>query len=141
MSLTVNSDFLISFGLVIMFLGGVGVSFFYYSNNYPKIKMTLSALLCTFGILFVCIPYRGLKEEYIKANTPIDNAYYYIGAEIIDQSVAGTTIFETENGDKFSIETNPEWKKDCIYLLTMDDNATPNDITDDIICVVWKEVN
>ena len=85
--------------------------------------------------------YEELNYNYTLLTTPVDNEFYYIGAEIDNQAVAGYTDFITENGNIYRTETNPEWDWDSIYLLTMDNNATPEDYSDDIICVVWKEVN
>ena len=130
---------IITFGLILLVLGGGLI----YSGIFYKGRAHafIGALAIGLGIIFILVPYRTYRDFYVKYTTPTDNTFYYIGAEIVDQSIAGTTVFETENGDKYAFDTNPEWDWDCIYLLTMDDNATPYDKTDDSICVVWSEVS
>lgn len=132
-------DTLVILGLILLVAGG-GIL---YSGLFLKerIEAFIGALAIGLGIIFILVPYRTYRDFYVKYTTPTDNTFYYIGAEIVDQSVAGTTVFETENGDKYTFDTNPEWDWDCIYLLTMDDNATPYNKIDDTICVVWAEVN
>ena len=133
------NNFFIIFGIVLLIVGGWNIDHAYKKKD--KIVLFLGLLGIAFGIIFILIPYRNYKDFYEINTTPIDNEYYYIGAEIIDQSIAGTTVFETETGEKYTFNTNPEWDWDAIYLLTMDNNATPYDTTDDIVCVVWKEVS
>lgn len=133
-------DIMIVFGLISLFFGG-GIIYpmVFSKNKLDKMDIFIGALAIISGILSIMYPYRTYKDFYIKHTTPIDNVFYYIGAEIVDQSVAGITIFETEDENLYEIETNPNWSLDCVYLLTMDDNATPENKKDDKICVVWAE--
>lgn len=130
-------DALVILGLMLLVIGGG----FFYSGLFLKkrVHAFIGALAIGLGIIFILVPYRTYKDFYVKYTTPIDNAFYYIGAEIVDQSVAGITVFEAEDGNLYKIETNPNWEWDCVYLLTMDDNATPENKEDDKICVVWAE--
>lgn len=132
-------DALVILGLILLVLGGGLI----YSGMFYKGRAHafIGALAIGLGIIFILVPYRTYKDFYVKYTTPTDNTFYYIGAEIVDQSVAGTTVFEAEDGNLYEIETNPEWDWGYIYLLTMDDNATPYNKTDDSICVVWAEVS
>lgn len=134
------NNFFIILGIIFLLLGSFLI-YFGFHNNERRFTPTLGLLIICIGIIFILVPYREYKDFYENNTVPIDNTFYYIGAEIIDQSIAGTTIFETEDGNLYEIETNPNWDWDCIYLLTMDDNATPYNKTDDSICVVWVENN
>lgn len=89
--------------------------------------------------IFVVYNYNYLFDSY-QNNSVSDEEFYYIGAEIDSQDVDNnTTTFIDENGNLWDYDTNSNWKKDCVYLLTMDSKNT-EDITDDEIVVVWAEV-
>lgn len=89
--------------------------------------------------IFVVYNYNYLFDSYQNSSVS-DEQFYYIGAEIDSQNEStNATTFVDENGNLWDFETNPNWEKDCIYLLTMDSKNT-EDITDDEIVVVWAEV-
>lgn len=90
--------------------------------------------------IFVVYNYNYLFDSYQNSSIS-DEQFYYMGAEIDSQDVdTNTTTFIDENGNFWEVATNPDWEKDCIYLLTMDSKNT-EDITDDEVVVVWAEVN
>lgn len=90
--------------------------------------------------IFVVYNYNYLFDSYQNSEAS-DEEFYYIGAEIDSQNVdTNTTTFIDENENFWEVTTNPDWEKDCVYLLTMDSKNT-KDITDDEIVVVWAEVN
>ena len=93
------------------------------------------------GYIFIAVGIILNISVYKEATTLIDNTFYYIGATIDNQKIAGYTTFIAEDGNLYTAETSPEWDWDSVYLLTMDDNATPENKTDDKVVVVWKEVN
>lgn len=86
--------------------------------------------------IFVVYNYNFLFNVYQNCEAS-NEEFYYIGAEIDSQNDE-VTAFIDENGNLWDIDTNPNWNKDCIYLLTMDSKNT-NDIADDEIVVVWAE--
>lgn len=148
MTLTFNTIiFSLSFVVIISGIYLCVIPVFFDYKNY---RVTTFLGFVMIGIAFILnlgmyrelvYNYEELNYNYTLLTTPVDNEFYYIGAEIDNQAVAGYTDFITENGNIYTTETNPEWDWDSIYLLTMDNNATPYDTTDDIVCVVWKEVS
>lgn len=127
----VSSIVLILIGAILLFL----INFIGIISDAAYRVVTL------LGYIFIAMGMILNISSYKKVITPIDNAFYYIGATIDNQKIAGYTTFITEEGELYTIDTNPEWDWDSIYLLTMDDNATPNNKEDDKVVVVWKEVN
>ena len=110
--------------------------------NLVGIVSDMAYRVVTFlGYIFIAVGIILNASAYKEATIPIDNTFYYIGATIDNQKIAGYTTFIAEDGNLYTVETNPEWDWDSVYLLTMDDNATPDDKTDDRVAVVWKEVN
>lgn len=90
--------------------------------------------------IFVVYNYNYLFDSYQNSEAS-DEEFYYIGAEIDSQNVdTNTTTFIDENENFWEVTTNPDWEKDCVYLLTMDSKNT-KDITDDEVVVIWAEVN
>lgn len=90
--------------------------------------------------IFVVYNYNYLFDSYQNSEAS-DEEFYYIGAEIDSQNVdTNTTTFIDENENFWEVTTNPDWEKDCVYLLTMDSRNT-KEIEDDEIVVVWAEVN
>ena len=105
------------------------------------------ATFLLFLVMAVCLAvvgvglrtYEDALEYYEWVTTAVDKAYYDAPAEIVGKSVAGTTVVETDDGRIYKFEANPELCWNCEYLLTMDDNATPDNPEDDIVVVVWAE--
>lgn len=90
--------------------------------------------------IFVVYNYNYLFDSYQNSEAS-DEEFYYIGAEIDSQNVdTNTTTFIDENENFWEVTTNPDWEKDCVYLLTMDSRNT-KEIEDDEVVVVWAEVN
>lgn len=90
--------------------------------------------------IFVVYNYNYLFDSYQNSEAS-DEEFYYIGAEIDSQNVdTNTTTFIDENENFWEVTTNPDWEKDCIYLLTMDSRNT-KEIEDDEVVVVWAEIN
>lgn len=90
--------------------------------------------------IFVVYNYNYLFDSYQNSEAS-DEEFYYIGAEIDSQNVdTNTTTFIDENENFWEVTTNPNWEKDCVYLLTMDSKNT-KEIEDDEVVVVWAEVN
>lgn len=90
--------------------------------------------------IFVVYNYNYLFDSYQNSEAS-DEEFYYIGAEIDSQNVdTNTTTFIDENENFWEVTTNPDWEKDCVYLLTMDGKNT-KEIEDDEVVVVWAEVN
>ena len=90
--------------------------------------------------IFVVYNYNYLFDSYQNSEAS-DEEFYYIGAEIDSQNVdTNTTTFIDENENFWEVTTNPDWEKDCVYLLTMDSKNT-KEIEDDEVVVVWAEVN
>ena len=90
--------------------------------------------------IFVVYNYNYLFDSYQNSEAS-DEEFYYIGAEIDSQNVdTNTTTFMDENENFWEVTTNPDWEKDCVYLLTMDSKNT-KEIEDDEVVVVWAEVN
>lgn len=90
--------------------------------------------------IFVVYNYNYLFDSYQNSEVS-DEEFYYIGAEIDSQNVdTNTTTFIDENENFWEVTTNPDWEKDCVYLLTMDSKNT-KEIEDDEVVVVWAEVN
>lgn len=106
-------------------------------NRFVFFVDTLFVVLVS---IFVVYNYNYLFDSYQNSEAS-DEEFYYIGAEIDSQNVdTNTTTFIDENENFWEVTTNPDWEKDCVYLLTMDSKNT-KDITDDEIVVVWAEVN
>ena len=133
------------FAVILVAICGVIIGALLVQEGHTALSRIATFLV--FLVMAVCLAvvggglrtYEDTLDYYKWLTTPVDNAYYYEPAEIVDQSVAGTTVFETDDGQLYSFETNPEWCWNCEYLLTMDDNATPNNPKDDIVVVVWAE--
>lgn len=90
--------------------------------------------------IFVVYNYNYLFDSYQNSEVS-DEEFYYIGAEIDSQNVdTNTTTFIDENENFWEVTTNPDWEKDCVYLLAMDSKNT-KEIEDDEVVVVWAEVN
>ena len=110
--------------------------------NLVGIVSDMAYRVVTFlGYIFIAVGMILNISAYKEATTPIDNTFYYIGATIDNQKIAGYTTFIAEDGNLYTVETGSEWDWDSVYLLTMDDNATPENKMDDKIVVIWKEVN
>lgn len=104
-----------------------------------RIVFFVDTLFIVLVSIFVVYNYNYLFDSCQNSSIS-DEQFYYMGAEIDSQDVENnTTTFIDENGNLWDFDTNPNWKKDCIYLLTMDSKNT-EDITDDEIVVVWAEV-
>lgn len=104
-----------------------------------RIVFFVDTLFVVLVSIFVVYNYNYLFDSY-QNNSASDEQFYYIGAEIDSQDVENNiTTFIDENDNLWDFDTNPNWKKDCVYLLTMDSKNT-EDITDDEIVVVWAEV-
>lgn len=133
------------FAVVLVAICGVLIGALLVQEGHTALSRIATFLV--FLVMAVCLAvvggglraYEDVLDYYEWITTPVDNAYYYEPAEIVDQSVAGTTVFETDDGRLYEFETNPEWCWNCEYLLTMDDNATPDYPEDDIVVVVWAE--
>lgn len=120
---------------------GICISCAFYLITEKNVFIGVTALFVAFNIISYTLMVVNAESVNKRNDSEIvDNEFYYIGAEIVDQSVAGVTVFETVDGNLYEIDSNPNWSWDCVYLLTMDDNATPYDVTDDAITVVWAEV-
>lgn len=125
-------------GIILILLGAILLALI----NLVGIVSDMAYRVVTFlGYIFIAVGIILNVSAYKEAITPIDNTFYYIGATIDNQKIAGYTTFIAEDGNLYTVETNPEWDWDSIYLLTMDDNATPENKMDDKIVVIWKEVN
>ena len=106
-------------------------------NRFVFFVDTLFVVLVS---IFIVYNYNYLFDSYQKSPAS-DKEFYYIGAEIDSQNVdTNITTFIDENENFWEVTTNPDWKKDCVYLLTMDSKNT-KDITDDEVVVIWAEVN
>lgn len=106
-------------------------------NRFAFFVDTLFVVLVS---IFVVYNYNYLFDSYQNSEAS-DEEFYYIGAEIDSQNVdTNTTTFIDENENFWEVTTNPDWEKDCVYLLTMDSRNT-KEIEDDEIVVVWAEVN
>lgn len=127
----ISSIILILIGAILLFL----------INFIGIISDTTYRVVTFLGYIFIAVGMILNISTYRDATTPIDNTFYYIGATIDNQRIAGYTTFITEDGNFYTIDTNPEWDWDSIYLFTMNDNATPDDKTDDEVTVVWVETN
>ena len=125
-------------GIILILLGAILLSLINLVGFISDIAYRVVTFL---GYIFITVGIILNASAYKEATIPIDNTFYYIGATIDNQKIAGYTTFIAEDGNLYTVETNPEWNWDSVYLLTMDDNATPNDKTDDRVAVVWKEVN
>ena len=125
-------------GIILILLGAILLSLINLVGFISDIAYRVVTFL---GYIFITVGIILNVSAYKEVTIPIDNTFYYIGATIDNQKIAGYTTFITEDGNLYTVETNPEWNWDSVYLLTMDDNATPNDKTDDRVAVVWKEVN
>ena len=133
------------FAVVLVAICGVLIGALPVQEGHTALSRIATFLV--FLVMAVCLAvvggglraYEDALDYYKWLTTPVDNVYYYEPAEIVDQSVAGTTVFETDDGQLYEFETNPEWSWNCEYLLTMDDNATPSNPEDDIVVVVWAE--
>ena len=125
-------------GIILILLGAILLSLINLVGFISDIAYRVVTFL---GYIFITVGIILNASAYKEATIPIDNTFYYIGATIDNQKIAGYTTFITEDGNLYTVETNPEWDWDSVYLLTMDDNATPDDKTDDRVAVVWKEVN
>ena len=125
-------------GIILILLGAILLALI----NLVGIVSDMAYRVVTFlGYIFIAVGMILNISAYKEATMPIDNTFYYIGATIDNQKIAGYTTFIAEDGNLYTVETNPEWNWDSVYLLTMDDNATLDDKTDDRVAVVWKEVN
>ena len=106
-------------------------------NRFVFFVDTLFVVLVS---IFIVYNYNYFFDSYQKSPAS-DKEFYYIGAEIDSQNVdTNITTFIDENENFWEVTTNPDWKKDCVYLLTMDSKNT-KDITDDEVVVIWAEVN
>ena len=125
-------------GIILILLGAILLSLINLVGFISDIAYRVVTFL---GYIFITVGIILNASAYKEATIPIDNTFYYIGATIDNQKIAGYTTFIAEDGNLYTVETNPEWDWDSVYLLTMDDNATPEDKIDDRVAVVWKEVN
>lgn len=125
-------------GIILILLGAILLALI---NLVGIVSDTAYRVVTFLGYIFIAVGMILNISAYKKATISIDNTFYYIGATIDNQKIAGYTTFIAEDGNLYTVETNPEWDWDFVYLLTMDDNATPNDKTDDRVAVVWKEVS
>lgn len=106
-------------------------------NRFAFFVDTLFVVLVS---IFVVYNYNYLFDFYQNSEAS-DEEFYYIGAEIDSQNIdTNTTTFIDENENFWEVTTNPNWEKDCVYLLTMDSRNT-KEIEDDEVVVVWAEVN
>ena len=106
-------------------------------NRFAFFVDTLFVVLVS---IFVVYNYNYLFDSYQNSEAS-NEEFYYIGAEIDSQNIdTNTTTFIDENENFWEVTTNPDWEKDCVYLLTMDSRNT-KEIEDDEIVVVWAEVN
>lgn len=104
-----------------------------------RIMFFVDTLFVVIVSIFVVYNYNYLFDSYQNSSAS-DEQFYYMGAEIDSQNIENnTTTFIDENGNLWDFDTNPNWEKDCVYLLTMDSKNT-EDITDDEIVVIWSEV-
>ena len=106
-------------------------------NRFAFFVDTLFVVLVS---IFVVYNYNYLFDSYQNSEAS-NEEFYYIGAEIDSQNIdTNTTTFIDENENFWEVTTNPDWEKDCVYLLTMDSKNT-KEIEDDEVVVVWAEVN
>ena len=125
-------------GIILILLGAILLALINLVGIVPDMAYRVVTFL---GYIFIAVGMILNISAYKEATIPIDNTFYYIGATIDNQKIAGYTTFIAEDGNLYTVETSSEWDWDSVYLLTMDDNATPNDKTDDRVAVVWKEVS
>ena len=124
--------------IILILLGAILLFLINFIGIIPDIAYRVVTVL---GYIFIAVGMILNISTYKEATTPIDNTFYYIGATIDNQKIAGYTTFIAEDGNLYTVETSSEWDWDSVYLLTMDDNATPENKMDDKIVVIWKEVN
>lgn len=97
------------------------------------------AIILTFAVLIFTLSlilYAGLTVEEETSD------FYYYQAEIIAQSDGIVTFggVDVENPQIYVYNAGKELDYDVPYLLTMD-NMRTDDVSDDIVVVVWACVN
>ena len=92
------------FAVVLVAICGVLIGALLVQEGHTALSRIATFLV--FLVMAVCLAvvggglriYEDALDYYKWLATPVDNAYYYEPAEIVDQSVAGITVFETDDG-------------------------------------------
>lgn len=84
------------------------------------------------------------KDAEIETLKESKSNYYYLGAEIYKQEAISSeqykiSFVDVENGNIYAWISPYAYDEDAPYLLTMDSKGT-EDVTDDEVVVVWKDM-
>ena len=88
-----------------------------------------------------------LKIKTLNEVNSFNSDIYYAEAELVDNNKISDNTYQIEfavgNSEVqiFIITSNHQYPDNIPYLLTMSNNNTPNDCTDDKILVVWGDMN
>lgn len=87
-----------------------------------------------------------LKIKTLNEVNSFNSDIYYAEAELVDNNKISDNTYQIEfavgNSEVqiFIITSNHQYPDNIPYLLTMSNNNTPNDCTDDKILVVWGDM-
>lgn len=81
------------------------------------------------------------EETENNTNNWCDLGYYYIGAEKLSETEKGIEFIDEIGGTWYwDKQENEEFPDDMLYLLCVHNEGTPDDVTDDTLMVIWREV-
>lgn len=107
----------------------IGVALVSYGMGYEeKPYVFLGLAICFFT---------GLIGWAFIPKADLYSSTYYLPCELVAIN-DNTKFFEDNNGNLWTWEDDRVYDMDILYLLTMNDNDTRNNLTDDIIQVVWQ---
>lgn len=93
----------------------------------------LTAIVGTIG---ACADNMDNNESYtVETETVVHSTYPLFTVVVNVDKEDDVVVVETHDGEMFEFDGVGEWEENNICSMIMDDNGTPNDVTDDIIIV------
>lgn len=92
--------------------------------------ITAAIILASMIILAMLI--LSQSETYAIESESNTTHYKYVKQYTLDATYVGDGNFVDENGNEWAIDEE-DYTKGKVYLMTMHDNATPDNIEDDVI--------
>lgn len=96
----------------------------------------ITAVIILASVIILAILILSQSETYAIESESNTTHYKYVKQYTLDATYIGSGNFIDENGNEWAVNSD-EYKKGKQYTLIMHDNATPDNIEDDVIVDIY----
>lgn len=96
----------------------------------------ITAVIILASMIILAILILSQSETYAIESESNTTHYKYVKQYTLDATYIGNGNFVDENGNEWAIDEE-DYTKGKVYSMTMHDNATPDNITDDVIVDIY----